>query len=457
MKTVLIYPYPKRLFTGCNPPISLLYLGGALEEADKVVAVLDVDEASATEMELIERLKQESPDLVGIPLFSSTLAEADSLIRRIKQEIPSCCILMGGPHPTVRGEEVLKDFPSCDFVLRGESEKSIVELVNTLEEGRSVQNVHGLSYREKTAIRHNADAGYEKELDRIAMPARHLLKTAYAKQTYWRIGHRGTTDVMITSRGCPYNCNFCFRISKKYRTRSPENILEELSAIRSMGTRSVHVMDDLFVWNKPRFLRIVQMIKDRNLDMEMKVRARVNFIDEEMLSAMKEAGVRGVVFGVESGSQKMLDMMNKRTTVEMNESAIRLTKKAGLQCYVDLFLGYPGETPETIKETERLLLRAKPTAVNIAVMYPLPGTVVYEEAKRNGTLRDDWNIDGSLAWIKLDWIDHISEIHAYRKRMVRKFLRDPIVIWNGLKATLFRIDWRQFKVLFNYFFRLKEL
>ena len=457
MKTVLLYPYPKRLFTGCNPPISLLYLGAALENVGQEVTILDVDEWSDSEPDFVQRTKAESPDLVGIPLFSSTLSEAYSLINRIRSEIPSCTILVGGPHSTVRWEEVLNEFNACDFVLRGESEGSIVDLVQTLEQGKSVRNVQGLSYRQNKSLKHNPDAIWASDLDTIALPARHLLKAAYEKKTYWRIGHRGTTDVMITSRGCPYNCNFCFRISKKYRTRSPENILAELAMIRDMGTRSVHVMDDLFVWNKPRFLRIVQMIKKQKLDLELKVRARVNFIDDEMLSAMKEAGVRGVVFGVESGSQEMLDRMNKRTTVEMNENAIRMTKKAGLQCYVDLFLGYPGETPETIKQTEHLLLKARPTAANIAVMYPLPGTHVYEEAKRAGTLMDDWSIDGALAWIKLDWFDHISEIHAYRKRMLRKFLRHPLVIWNGLRATLFRIDLRQLKVLFNYFFRLKEI
>jgi radical SAM superfamily enzyme YgiQ (UPF0313 family) len=316
--------------------------------------------------------------------------------------------------------------------------------------------VQGLSYRAGGTIRHNADAPFASDLDEIPLPARHLLQSAYKKKTYWRIGHRGITDVMITSRGCPYNCNFCFRISRKYRTRSPENILEELRFIRSMGTRSVHVMDDLFVWNKPRFLKIVQMIREEKLNLEMKVRARVNFIDEEMLSAMKEAGVRGVVFGVESGSQEMLDRMNKKTTVEMNENAIRMTKMAGLECYVDLFLGYPGETPETIKETENLLLRTKPTAVNVSVMYPLPETHVYDEAKKAGSLRDDWNVEGSQAWIKLDWIDQVSDLNVYRKRLLRRYLRHPLVIWNGLKATLFRIDFRQLRILINYFFRLKE-
>ena len=457
MKTALVYPYTKKLFTGCNPPISLLYLAAALQQAGEDVIVLDVDEGPSTEEDLLERLRQYDPDLVGIPLFSSALPAGYRFFKMLKDRGSRWKILIGGPHATARAQDTLDVFDGCDFVLRGESERSLVDLVATLAGEGRFHEVKGLSYIERGRAVHNPDADPVPDLDEIPFPARDLLLSAYEKKTYWRIGHRGTTDVMITSRGCPYDCNFCFRISRKYRIRSPENIIQELRAIHAMGTRSVHIMDDLFVYNKPRLLRILEMVKGENLKIKMKVRARVNFIDEEVLAAMKDAGVRSIVYGIESGSQKMLDLMNKRTTVEMNYRAIELTKKAGLQCYADMFLGYPGETPETIVETERLLLKARPTAVNMAVMYPLPNTRVYQEAKRQGTLRDDWDIHGARAWVKLPWIDKLADLYACRKRIMRRYLRHPVVIWNSLKATLPNADFRQFRILLNYFLRLREV
>ena len=457
MKTALLYPYQKRFFTGCNPPVSLLYLAASLIRAEEEVKVFDIDEDNRSEKELVQQLKYYQPDVIGIPLYTLTLSAAYRFVQLLKSELSHSRILIGGPHATIRSQEVMEQFVDCDFILRGESENSIVDLIKSLQDEKSLDEIKGLSYRKNCNIVHNPDAELNMDLDQIRFPERDLLESAYSKNTYWRIGHKGTTDVIITSRGCPYNCNFCFRMSKKFRTRSPENIVQELINIRSRGIRNIHIMDDLFVWNKPRFIKIIDLIKESKLDLELKIRARVNFIDEDMLKLMKEVGVRSVVYGIESGSQKILDAMNKRTTVEMNYKAIQLTKKVGLQCYADIFIGYPGETRETIKETEKLILKARPTGINMAVMYPLPGTEVYNEAKSQGTLMNDWDIHGSFAWIKLPWIENVMDLYKIRKRLMRKYLRQPLVFINSVRVLLFKIDFKQLKIIINYIFKFKEL
>jgi radical SAM superfamily enzyme YgiQ (UPF0313 family) len=166
---------------------------------------------------------------------------------------------------------------------------------------------------------------------------------------------------------------------------------------------------------------------------------------------MKEAGVIAVAYGIESGSQKILDNMNKRTTVEQNYRAISMTKKAGLQCYADVFIGYPGETPETIAETEELLLKARPTAINLGVMYPLPSTQVYDQAKADGTLVGDWDINGTRPWIKLPWIDDAKTLFRRRHKIHRKFILHPIVLLNVARALAFRVTPRDFATLARYF------
>lgn len=456
MKVALLYPYVKNSLNGCDPPISVLYLAAALQQAGQDVTVIDADDGQLSNMDIAKKVAEYGPDLVGMPLFSARLPRAYKLVELLDPKTHGWRIVLGGPHATARPEEVLKVFDKCDYVLRSESDRSLLELVECLN-GRSPDTVMGLSYRDGDKIIHNPDAPLIRDLDTIPLPARELLADAYDREVYWRLGHRGITDVVITSRGCPYRCNFCFQVSKKFRARSPENILEELVQIRSRGIKNVHILDDLFVFNKPRCLKILEMIREQKLGMEFKVRARVDRIDEELLVAMKESGVVAIVYGIESGSQKILDNMNKRTTVEMNYKAIEMTKKAGLQCYADVFIGYLGETPETIAETEDLLLKARPTAVNLGVMYPLPSTTVYDQAAEQGVLIGEWDVKGTRPWIKLPWIDDLRPLFKIRHRIHRKYMLHPVVIFNAVRLMLPRVNLKQFGILVRYFFTVLKV
>jgi radical SAM superfamily enzyme YgiQ (UPF0313 family) len=162
----------------------------------------------------------------------------------------------------------------------------------------------------------------------------------------------------------------------------------------------------------------------------------VNDVDPELLALMKKAGVHSVTFGIESGSQKILDAMNKQTTVEQNFEAIRMVRTAGLQCYADLFLGFPGETPDTIKETSDFLMKAKPTGINMACLYPLHSTEVYEQAKHNGTLVGDWGILEDYPWVKLPWFNDIDELRKEWCKISRRFWLNPGVIARGIKSNI---------------------
>src|SRR3972149_3237608 len=416
MKTVLIYPYIKRSFNGCNPPLSILYLAAALQKAGEEVIVIDIDENNLSYTDILSRLVKYEPQLIGIPLFSTELKNAYELVKLLKSKNNLWQILIGGPHATASPEEVMNIF-NCDFVLRGESENSLVRLTNCIERNERFDSVGGLTFKKNGKVYSNPASDVNQNLDDIPFPARDLLKTAYSKKTYWRIGHRGTT----------------------------ENVLEELITIRSKGIRNVHFMDDLFLVPRTRCIKILKLIKEEKLEIKFKVRARVDLIDEELLIAMKEAGVIAVVYGIESGSQKMLDLMNKKTTVAMNRNAINLTRKKGLQCYTDILIGYPGETPDTILETEKLLLDSKPTAINISVMFPFPKTTAYNRAKEQGKLIGDWDIKDTRPWIKLPWAENLDSIYSYSKRIFHNYLLNPKVFFNAVRYTLLQLDFRQLK------------
>jgi len=425
-------------------------LAASLRQAGKEVMVIDADQGNYSFTEMRQRLIAYSPDLIGIPLFSTTLGPAYQLVELLTAGSARWEIVLGGAHATAQPQKVLEVFKNCRYILRGEAEKSIVDLVNALETQGDLGNVRGLSYRQDDKIFHNPDAVLEQNIDSIPFPARDFLEAAYQKNTYWRIGHRGAADVMITSRGCPFDCHFCFKITKKFRARSPESVLEEIMLIRSRGVKTIHLMDDLFVAPRSRCLRILELIKEQKLNMEFKVRSRADLIDEELLLAMKGAGVKSVVYGIESGSQQILDLMNKRTGVEVNYKAITLTKKIGLQCYVDMIIGYPGETLETIKETEKLLLTTKPTGVNLSIICPFPNTRVYEQAKEQGMMISDWGIDQPTPWIKLPWMENYDTLHECRKKLLKRYQYNPIVAANAIRAVLPGIDLKLLKALTRY-------
>ena len=192
-------------------------------------------------------------------------------------------------------------------------------------------------------------------------------------------------------------------MERGYRARSAENVVRELVYLASLGITTIDFEDDLFTGRKTRCLEICRMIGEAGLKLDLKVRSHVRKVDEGLLQAMKGIGVKAVVFGIESGSGTMLKAMNKKATVEDNYRAVSLTKQAGLMCYADLFLGYPGETPETIAETREFLLKARPTAVNFGVLMPYPCTTVYQQAKDAGTLVSDWWPDAPVPFVRLPW------------------------------------------------------
>jgi radical SAM superfamily enzyme YgiQ (UPF0313 family) len=269
----------------------------------------------------------------------------------------------------------------------------------------------------------------------------------YRQRLYWDMAARGAVDMMITSRGCPCDCSFCFKVDRTYRFRSVEHVMTEFESLRRRGVRSVHIQDDAFTANRQRCLEIAEALIRGKYRFELKVRSRVNAVDEELLGKLKRAGVRQIIYGFESGSQKMLDSMNKRTTVEMNRRAVDLTKRAGIACYGEILVGMPGETRETIDETIAFLLDKKPIIGSPAVLYPLPGTEVYERAKADGTLQGDWGVGEPWPWVKLPWALSALDLHAESERIARAVQRDPGTLWYFARMHLRTMSWRQLKYL----------
>jgi anaerobic magnesium-protoporphyrin IX monomethyl ester cyclase len=436
--------------TGYYPPLHLCRLATQLGLAGEEVRIFDYAGEFRGMDPFFAEIRDYGPDLVGLTCYTPYLVPFDRITRRLRTFLPRAAMVAGGPHPTVRPRWTLEKLDHLDYALRGEADHALPSLADLLAGRCSPEDVPGLVYRDGAAVIANPPERID-DLDRLPPLDRSYLDPYYREGMYWNLAARGKLDMMISSRGCPHNCRFCFQVEKKCRFRSVENLMAEFEELRRRGVRSVHIQDDSFTANRSRCLEVAENLIGGKYRFDLKIRSRVDAVDRELLEKLKAAGVKQIVYGFESGSDRVLEAMGKGTTVAMNLQAARLTKKAGIGCYGEIMVGFPGETPETVEETIAFLRRAKPIVGFVPVLYPLPGTEVYEEAKKNGTLQGDWDITGPWPWIKLPWTESYSDLTAASKRIVRRVQRDPGTILYFLRRHLPALNWRAIKFLLRVF------
>lgn len=432
--------------TGLYPPLHLCALATALRDAGHEARVFDYAGPLSGIDAYFRSIRSFAPRVIGLTCYTPYIAAFYRLTRELKVAVPDAVMVAGGPHPTVWPEWTLERMPHIDYAMQGECDRSIVLFAEMIAGSTPASGVPGLVYRDGRTVVKSEPARID-HLDELSQVDRGFLDDYYRAGMYWDMAARNPLDMMITSRGCPYDCSFCFKTERRYRFRGVGHVMAEFEILRRRGVRSVHIQDDAFTANRKRCSDIADALIGGGYRFELKVRSRVNSVDEDLLCKLKKAGVREIIYGFESGSQAILDSMNKRTTVEMNERAIRLTKKAGITCYGEIMIGMPGETRQTLDETLQFLLKNKPIVGFIPVLYPLPSTRVYEEARTDGTLQGDWTVDGPWPWVKLPWTASRDDLVAASKRISRAVQRDPGTILYFLRHHLGKMGWRQISFL----------
>ncbi|XHH08314.1 MAG: B12-binding domain-containing radical SAM protein [Candidatus Bathyarchaeia archaeon] len=371
-------------------PMGLAYLAAVLEEKGNQVIVFDCIAEGIGQNQLKQKLAEFNPDVVGIssmtPMALSTMMAA----KGAKETCPNTTVVLGGPHATFMDKEILANEPAVDVIVRGEGEVTLAELTQRIVNGVGLNSADGITYRHQGQIVQNPDRAYIQNLDELPFPA----YNHFPLEKYRLFGK--LFFPVITSRGCPFQCNFCTTsriLGKQYRVRSPKNIGHELELLkREYDADSFTFYDDTLTLDKKRLYDICDEIKSRKLNIPWDCQTRVDQISEEMFAKMKATNCQQVFFGAESGCQSVLKAVNKRTTVEQNEAAIKMAKKAGLFVAISIILGYPGETAEMRKETFDFLLRTEPDDVYLCIATPYPGTELRREVERLGyKMSADWS------------------------------------------------------------------
>jgi radical SAM superfamily enzyme YgiQ (UPF0313 family) len=389
MKVLLIQPP----HAGREPslfPLGLGYIARALQDIGCEVAVFDIHAHHYSHEEVVEQIGKLSYDAAGISAFSTQYSYVKWLTAELKKHHPGK-IIMGGPLPTYNPVMVLEK-TEADICVISEGDITIKSLMENIA---NPEKVPGIFFRQGGRIVSNPPQKYVEDLDSIPFPPYDIFPMDIYFQHMTLFGRLTRKTInMVTSRGCPYRCNFCSRTFGGVRLRSVDNIITEISQLKEQyGVDSVYFDDELLVVSKKRVHELCDKIQ--RLGILWGCQGRSNIVDLDLLQRMKSAGCVSVGYGVESGSQKILDNMNKHATVEENERAINNTLKAGLVPVVQMIYGYPGEDKNTIRETVNFFHRvhySPPTPdgkANFNLIAPLPGSPLYEETLKKGLIKDE--------------------------------------------------------------------
>ncbi len=403
MKVLLIKPHVPRIAKGEAPPLGLGYIASSLLQDGHEVKIKDLTlyKSSEIEQSLKKKVERFSPDIVGITCNSNERFYAFDIATWVKAVNEEIRVVMGGSHVTILAEETLRNTSCCDIIVHGEGELTMKELCNRIENGESIRNIKGISYRNKNGHVHTTPARpFNTDLDALPLPARHLMEVDKYNFSLLLPGHSQKVTTMISSRGCPFGCNFCsatILAGNRIRFRSPEKCVDEVEEIFSDHPflDGIAFMDDHFLTNKKRATNICEEIKKRNLDFDWYCWGRVDSISRELVQVLKSAGCKVISMGVESGSPKVLKAMNKRANPKQAIDAIKTIKREGLTARGSFIYNYPGEGLIDIFKTYLLLMKSGLTPHEITVAtYPIayPATNLFEKLKKQKYIPEnfDW-------------------------------------------------------------------
>ena len=394
MKFLLINPFVdysviKEIFANEAqvPTLGLLYIASPLEKEGHDVEIIDFYAEKFSEKRLTQVLY--GKDAVGITVRSQGKKSVETIIDLIKKTNPNMPIIIGGPHCTLDPIQAILD-TKADICVEGDGEKVITKIAEALQGKIKLSEIPGIYYLENNNIMKGPPAEIIEDLDSLPFPARHLVE----KYRYGDVQgdlKLGKVTSIIMSRGCPYNCKFCANraVTKKYRSRSAENIIKEIREIKQKYD-FLDIIDDNFFVDIKRADKILDFLIEEKHNLKIGIYGvRVDAPDKNLFKKMKKAGVKVVFFGLESGNQEVLDFYNKGTNLDQIHDAVRLADKAGLITWGSFIFGAPIETEKHLQTTIKF---AKELRLDVAAFVPLgyfKGSPLWIEAVAEGKIRED--------------------------------------------------------------------
>ncbi|MFX0099880.1 MAG: B12-binding domain-containing radical SAM protein [Candidatus Hodarchaeota archaeon] len=375
------------------PPLGLLYLGEILSREGHYVKIYDQDVTGATYEEVVDWIKDQEPDILGISPLTVSLDSGVKIAELAKKWNENLIIVFGNVMATLAYKQFLENFDFIDYCIRGEAEHTLPKFVDIIIKGKDIKDTLGVAYRENGVIKTTPDPPLIRDLDEIPIPDRKKL----IDFNYTLGSHKFT--ILASSRGCPYTCKFCGvhlvpNSRGIWRPRSVDGIMEELHFLKSKGYEEFAFVDDCFTVSRNRTLKLCWRMKKEKIDMDWSCEGRIDQGSREVLRTMKIAGCNSLMMGIESANQRILDQYNKNITPELSRKVIKNVKKAGIEIITGLFVvGAPGETIQEIINTLRFGLKLDLTFIQYQLLHVLYGTEIWHDYVQKGLIdpEKDWN------------------------------------------------------------------
>lgn len=386
-----------RRFLVPMPPITLAYLAAALEEVDIPVRVHEQAEYDGEPQALAADLRRHRPDVVGLSVVTATMPAVEHLVAVVRRAAPQAKVVLGNIHADIHAEPILRA-GTADVIVHGEGERTFVDLVRTLaDETRSLENVQGISFFEDGQVVQTPGRPYEQDLDSLPFPAWHLFPMdRYRLFNFARVREPGV--LVLGSRGCPYGCSYCSLkiMGNQRRVRSASSIADEFEYLHDrFGFLQPSFTDPIFPFGKQEGLDFAAELIRRGLHHKLVwiSETRTDLVDLDLLEALRESGLRRIMFGFEAPGTTQLDAVNKTTTAEQNFAAVHAARAAGLQVIGFFMLGVPGDTPATLQATIDHAIALDIDFAKFTVFVPFPGTPIHEQLMRTNAIDapHDWH------------------------------------------------------------------
>ncbi|HQI71862.1 MAG: radical SAM protein [Smithella sp.] len=439
-------------YLGREMPLGIAYLAAYMEKAGISVEILDLNISEHPLLELEEALKTLCPRFVGISSFTVDIPGADTLAGCCKSILPGVTTIVGGIHATALPQRTLAECEHFDYLIHGQGEVPLTRLIQSIKGHQDVRGINGLAYRNNGTITVNPRDQY-LSLDDLPFPARHKLKIdAYAPhpQKYITLPNTG----IFSSIGCPFRCSYCsvHLVHPRFTARSPENVVREMEeCVQRYGIRDFRFFDDCLTVDRKHITDICNLIICKKLKLHWNCQSRVDKVDRELLALMKKAGCHQITYGIETGTRKGLQLINKKTTLEQAEAAIQHTKEVGLESGGSFLLGIPGETVEDIRDTIAFARKLSPDIATFYIVKAYPGTALFEKAiekDREAQINwEDYIIQGSPLF---DIGIPKETMLALVEEAYHRFYFRPRYVWQRLKK-IFRSPRREAKIAFKGF------
>jgi len=424
------------------PGMGVLVLAAVARQHGYAVHLIDAKAHGSTIEDVTRRIAALRPDYLGLSATTISVNNAGRIAERVRELQPGVVTILGGAHVSAIPERTLEAFPSIDFGIVGEGEVSLFDLLARLERGEPIDGVAGLAYRRDGRVHANPRAPYIDDLDALPAPAWDLLPDfPHRFQPSLFSYPRTPVATLITSRGCPFTCTFCDRSTsgRKGRMHSVDGVVKLCANLVERGVRHITFVDDLFTVRKQRVVELCQAFLDHGFTFSWSCNSHPNLLDAPTLALMHRAGCWQIAYGIESGSQRVLDVVKREVRIPRMRETLRMTRAAGIRTRGFIMLGHPTEGLDSLAETDAFLRTVELDVCQITKFTPYPGTPAYPTIQQHGTFVEDWERMNAMNFVFIPnglsedtlerWFDHCYRTF-YRRRdvlwgLIRLLAKEP--------------------------------